>query len=67
MKQVNRSPNPSHQDAPKHPKPLGGDHQALAEKAADSSASVKARIESQNLPDKPPLDHQHTPNSSGRK
>lgn len=67
MKPVKRSPNPSHQDAPKHPRQLGGEQQALAEKAAGSSASVKARIESQNMPDKPPLHHQHMPNSSGRK
>lgn len=55
------------QKMPKGPKPLSGSQQALAEKAANSPASVKARIDSTNMPDKPPLDHQHTPNSSGRK
>ncbi len=52
---------------PKHPKPDGGDQQGIAEKAANSTASVKARVESQNMPDKPPLHLQHMPNSSGRK
>lgn len=62
------SPNPSAtQDTAKHPEPLGGGKQAVAEKAANSQASVKARVDSQNMPDKPPLHHQHTPNSSGRK
>ncbi len=55
------------QDTSKHPKPLGGEHQALAEKASNSSVSVKARIDSQNMPDKPALHQQHMPNSSGRK
>ena len=50
----------------KGPQPAGSEQQALAEKAANSQASVKARIESKNMPDKPPLDHQHMPNSSGR-
>lgn len=50
----------------KGPQPSGSEQQALAEKAANSPASVKARIDSKNMPDKPPLDHQHTPNSSGR-
>lgn len=50
----------------KHPQPLGN-QQALAEKAANSQASVKARVESQNMPDKPPLHLQNQPNSSGRK
>lgn len=51
----------------KGPQPDPGEQQALAEKAANSQASIKARIDSQNMPDKPPLDLQHTPNSSGRK
>ncbi|WP_096697027.1 hypothetical protein [Polaromonas sp. AER18D-145] len=55
------------QNTPKGPQPASGSQQALAEKAANSPASVKARIDSTNMPDKPPLDHQHTPNSSGRK
>lgn len=55
---------PGHKN--KGPQPGGSAQQALAEKAANSPASVKARIDSKNLPDKPPLDHQHTPNSSGR-
>lgn len=50
----------------KHPKPLGS-QQAIAEKSARSPASVKARVESKNMPDKPPLHQQHMPNSSGRK
>ena len=49
------------------PQPDPSEQQALAEKAANSQASVKARIDSKNMPDKPPLDHQHMPNSSGRK
>ena len=63
----NKAGQTSDHDSKKHPKPDGGDQQALAEKAANSPASVKARIESQNMPDKPPLHHQHMPNSSGRK
>lgn len=55
---------PGHKN--KGPQPGGSEQQALAEKAANSPASVKARIDSKNMPDKPPLDHQHTPNSSGR-
>ncbi|HYW57857.1 MAG TPA: hypothetical protein VE934_12910 [Polaromonas sp.] len=55
------------QTTSKHPQPLGGEHQALAEKASNSSASVKARIDSKNMPDKPALHQQHMPNSSGRK
>jgi hypothetical protein len=55
---------PEHRN--KGPQPGGSEQQALAEKAANSPASVKARIDSKNMPDKPPLDHQHTPNSSGR-
>ena len=50
----------------KGPQPAGSEQQALAEKAANSQASVKARIDSKNMPDKPPLEHQHMPNSSGR-
>lgn len=59
------APSPSgHKN--KGPQPAGSEQQALAEKAANSQASVKARIDSKNMPDKPPLDHQHMPNSSGR-
>lgn len=65
MKRVNTGPAPSHEVA-KHPSPLGG-QQAVAEKAADSAANVRARVESKNMPDKPALNRQHTPNSSGRK
>ena len=50
----------------KGPQPAGSEQQALAEKAANSQASVKARLDSKNMPDKPPLNHQHMPNSSGR-
>lgn len=56
---------PIHEDA-KHPSPLGS-QQAVAEKAANSSASVKARVDSKNMPDTPARNLQHTPNSSGRK
>lgn len=66
MKPINAGKTPS-RGAPKHPKPDGGDQQAIAEKAANSPASVKARVDSTNMPDKPPLHHQHMPNSSGRK
>lgn len=65
MKPVNTGPAPSHEVA-KHPSPLGS-QQAVAEKAAGSAASVKARVDSKNMPDKPALDRKHTPNSSGRK
>ena len=64
MKPVNTGPIPSH-EAAKHPAPLGS-QQAVKEKAADNTASVKARVDSQNMPDKPALHRQHTPNSSGR-
>lgn len=66
MKPNKPGKTPKH-DVTKHPQPLGGEQQALAEKAANSQASVKARVESQNLPDKPPLHLQNMPNSSGRK
>jgi hypothetical protein len=56
----------SSHDVARHPQPLGS-QQALAEKSSGSSASVKARVDSKNTPDKPPLNHQHMPNSSGRK
>lgn len=67
MKPVSNTQVPGHAD----PKSKGleadsGAQQALAEKASNSQASVKARIDSKNMPDKPPLRHQHTPNSSGR-
>ncbi len=65
MKPVNTGPTPSHHDA-KHPRPLGS-QQAVAEKAADTTPSVKARVDSKNTPDKPAKQGQHTPNSSGRK
>jgi hypothetical protein len=65
MKPVNTKPAPPHEVA-KHPSPLGS-QQAVAEKADDSKASVKARIDSKNMPDMPALNRQHTPNSSGRK
>jgi len=64
MKPNNAGPVQSH-ETPKHPSPLGS-QQAVAEKDANSKASVKSRIESQNLPDKPVLRRQHNPNSSGR-
>ena len=67
MKPASNTPIPRHANPEgKGPQPDGGSQQALAEKAANSPASVKARIDSKNMPDKPPLDHQHTPNSSGR-
>lgn len=53
--------------APQHRTPDVPAQQAIAEKSANSSASVKARIESQNMPDKPAMTHQNQPNSSGRK
>ncbi len=65
MKPVNTGPATNHEVA-KHPSALGS-QQAVAEKAADSTASVKARIDSKNMPDKPAIHRQHTPNSSGRK
>ena len=65
MKPPNAGPPPT-QDEPKHPKPLGS-QQGIAEKSADNTSSVKARVDSQNLPNKPALHRQHTPNSSGRK
>ena len=65
MKPVKTGPAPSHEVA-KHPSPLGS-QQAVAEKAADNTSSVKARVDSKNMPDKPAMNHQHTPNSSGRK
>jgi len=65
MKPVNTGPAPSH-EVPKHPSPLGS-QQAVAEKAAGSTASVKARVDSKNMPDTPAMHRQHTPNSSGRK
>jgi len=51
---------------PKHPRPLGN-QQGVAEKADGAAANVKARIDSRNMPEKPDLNRQHTPNSSGRK
>jgi len=65
MKPVNTGPAPSHKVA-KHPSPLGS-QQAVAEKASGNTASVKARVDSKNMPDTPALHRQHTPNSSGRK
>lgn len=65
MKPITTGPAPSHEPA-KHPGPLGS-QQPVAEKAADSTASVKARVDSKNMPDKPALHRQNTPNSSGRK
>jgi hypothetical protein len=65
MKPTKTGPASSHEDA-KHPSPLGS-QQAVAEKAANSKASVKARVDSKNMPDTPDLHRQHTPNSSGRK
>ncbi|MDP1740100.1 MAG: hypothetical protein Q8M51_01645 [Polaromonas sp.] len=67
MKPLSSHPTPSpsgHKN--KGPQADGSEQQALAEKAANSPAGIKARIDSKNMPDKPPLDHQHTPNSSGR-
>ena len=52
---------------PETPRPDAGKQQAIAEKDPGSSASIKARIDSSNMPDKPALNHQHTPNSSGRR
>lgn len=66
MKRGTASKKPS-PDGPKHPQPAGGAQQALAEKSANNTASVKARVESNNMPDKPPLILQNMPNSSGRK
>ena len=65
MKPVNPGPASSHEVA-KHPSTLGS-QQAVAEKASGNTASVKARVDSKNMPDKPVLHRQHTPNSSGRK
>lgn len=56
----------SKQDVSKHPGPLGS-QQGVSEKAAGAAASVKARVDSKNMPDKPALHRQNTPNSSGRK
>ncbi|MDP3086001.1 MAG: hypothetical protein Q8N44_20220 [Rubrivivax sp.] len=47
MKPTNTGPASSH-DAAKHPSPLGS-QQAVAEKAANSAASVKARVDSKNM------------------
>ena len=66
MKPVSAHPPGKGKQPAKGPQPDPTQQQALAEKAANSQASVKARVESQNMPDKPPLDHQHTPNSSGQ-
>lgn len=66
MKPTKTGPVPTHTDDPKHPSPLGS-QQAVAEKAANSKASVKARVDSKNMPDMPDKSLQHTPNSSGRK
>lgn len=66
MKSGKPDPSGSPTAGSKHPQHLGS-QQALAEKAANSQASVKARVDSQNMPDKPPLNLQHMPNSSGRK
>lgn len=65
MKPVKTGPAPRHEDA-KHPSPLGS-QQPVAEKAVDTTASVKARVDSKNMPDVPARDRQHTTNSSGRK
>lgn len=65
MKPVNPGTAASHEVA-KHPSPLGS-QQAVAEKSAGSTASVRARVDSKNMPDKPAMRRQHTPNSSGRK
>ena len=53
-------------DAAKHPEKLKS-QQAVAEKSADNTASVKARVDSPNMPDKQALHRLHNPNSSGRK
>lgn len=66
MKPTKTGPVSNHNDDAKHPSPLGS-QQAVAEKAANSKASVKARVDSKNMPDTRDLHHQHTPNSSGRK
>ena len=66
MNPTKTGPVSNHNDDAKHPSPLGS-QQAVAEKAANSKASVKARVDSKNMPDTPDLHHQHTPNSSGRK
>jgi len=65
MKRVSTKPAPSHEDA-KHPSPLGS-QQAVAEKSSGNTASVKARVDSKNMPNTPVMQRQHTPNSSGRK
>ncbi len=65
MKPTHTGPVPSHEVA-KHPSPLGS-QQAVKEKAADNTASVKARVDSKNMPDKPQLHRQNTANSSDRK
>ena len=58
-------PSPDHAQSRSDKAEAG--QQALAEKAANTTAAVKARVESSNMPDKPPWRHPHTPNSFGRK
>jgi hypothetical protein len=65
MKPVNTGPA-ANRDVARHPSPLGS-QQGVAEKSDDSKASVKARMDSKNMPDTPALHRQHIPNSSGRK
>lgn len=65
MKTEKTGPN-QNRDAAKHPEKLKS-QQAVAEKSAGNTASVKARVESPNMPDKQALHRLHNPNSSGRK
>ena len=65
MKTVKTGHN-GNQDAARHPEKLKS-QQAVAEKSADNTASVKARVESPTMPDKQALHRLHNPNSSGRK
>ena len=65
MKPTKTGPVSNHNDDAKHSSPLGS-QQAVAEKAANSKASVKARVDSKNMPDMPAKNLQHTPNSSGK-
>ena len=64
MKEVNTGPTDHKKD--KHPQPLGT-QQGVAEKAVDSTATVKARVDSKNMPDLPAMNRQNIPNSSGKK
>lgn len=63
---ISKTGSNQNRDAARHPDKLKS-QQAVAEKSADNTASVKARVESPNMPDKQALHRIHNPNSSGRK